>query len=1487
MRIALLLTLTALTLTAPVLAQDLTPNPSFEEGEGDQPAGWLREASTIGRIWADDEAHSGARSLKIEWTDEPGPTLSWTSEMIPVTAPGQQFVLSIWAKLEDVGGRNGAFIGFYHTDENGERIGQSGGITIGGAGDVVESYDWRKFICASATTPEVKGVRINVRLYGARGTAWFDDAKVDSFTPTPIDAPRPLRYGVRMSAGDCAIVSSGGGDAQAAAIHDALTAKGVDAPIVPSGDVDLDSETRDVIVLGNLATSKVVEQLYIGSYTYEDLYYPGGGGYVLRPLVDPLGSGGNILVVGASDDAGLQAGVEALLPLIAQADGVLEMPLVVQTGEGYRGTSMLPWGSSGGRREMSAAVRYLKEANEQGLADYREMMLTFARDVDKDLANRDNAQHLTWITRSRSWDLMEPYAGFTDEERLAIMQAVLKTMRSDQGYSYVTGRGGKATKENHATRGAQAFYYGWRYFNKYFGEQLGGEVTAWRYALQEFWRWPFSSARSYEDSLSQHALGGSMDNTLDIALQEPEWSREWLASGLAHRMGERCIAISNNMGQTVMLGDVNASDHSTSVWSKLAYALGDGRYTYMVEERMPRGTSTDEPLRGFNAGVEPELPADHLGLTVIPADELFFTTALRNHEGVELEDAFDKLSFRAGFDDNDEYLMIDGTAGGSHSYDDANSIGEFSANERRWLMEIDIFNGPTMAFHNAVTVAQGGLGSEIPPQAAEMVDRADGDGWAYSATRLPHYNGVGWTRHTLWMPGAYTVVLDEMTAEEPGDYSFVAGWRSVGAPTVEPGRFESAQDDTARAPVQVSGATLYETMTANSDKVARVMPDYDALLYRAEEPGDFIDAAIDVVTAGRYNVVIESLAYSGRGIVQVSVDGEPVGEPIDQYRGMQPAVIESDLGEHEFAAGDHVLRFETVGRNPQSDGSYFAITAVKLYRPGERAQMATTGSNRFELAWPAEVPATFSRDTETLGNYLPINPHRDQALNIVEQSMSRELAEGESACFVNAFCAWRDDDPDLQVRRLDEHSALVRHAGEVALVGASADGAEAQAGPVRASGKLFLVSPSRVVLHDAQASLDGAALADGAAPGDALAAPLQVAWEQAGAGGAAGDDRWAGIPAAQADTLAELGAQPLSVAAVAGPGGMQVATGMIDGAVARFDASGQPSGTMQAGGPVHALEPADLDADGAQELIVGSDDEYLYALGPDMSELWRHRVDFLRDEQPWSWWTLGSSKVRAIHATNIVGDARPELIVGAGNMRLQAYDASGELLWRYRTDHGIPTTITNADLYGDGRNLVLAGNGLTSSSGMTWVLDETGEMLHRYYNGSWCTSLPAIAVGDLDGDGANTVFTGSNRGHVRAYAPDQEYPTELWLRNLTRPIRSLTVVPRANDSVIAVGSDSGYLCAFDQAGEMAWGVGLSSAIPFTAMMAGGDGPLLAAGCRDGRVFFVTLDGQIASTADLGGVLEAMVVADVDGDGADEVVAATSGPDRVLVVKPGD
>lgn len=230
-----------------------------------------------------------------------------------------------------------------------------------------------------------------------------------------------------------------------------------------------------------------------------------------------------------------------------------------------------------------------------------------------------------------------------------------------------------------------------------------------------------------------------------------------------------------------------------------------------------------------------------------------------------------------------------------------------------------------MSFHNAVTVARAGLGEPDVPQAAELVTSARGDGYAYTATRLPHYNHTAWTRHLLWLPGRYTFAWDELTAEEAGEYSFVLGWRSLGQPSLRPGRFISAQDERKQAGLVFDGPALVKSVSANSGKVLYLLSGYNALFYRADQPGDFVEVVVKVPQAAEYEPVIRTLRFSGRATVQTSLDGRPLGPPLDLYMGGGPQVAEAAAGKVALTAGEHRLRFEVVGKNPASAAYTFAI----------------------------------------------------------------------------------------------------------------------------------------------------------------------------------------------------------------------------------------------------------------------------------------------------------------------------------------------------------------------------------------------------------------------------------------------------------------------------------------------------------------------------------------------------------------------------------
>jgi hypothetical protein len=1080
---------------------------------------------------------------------------------------------------------------------------------------------------------------------------------------------------------------------------------------------------------------------------------------------------------------------------------------------------------------------------------------------------------------------MESCGVFSDEERLAVANQLLKMMRSGEGTGHIASQQSLRSRENHGTRAARAFYFGWRHFNKYYRGELGRELDVWRNQLRNFWRSPLSSSRSYEDSLSQHALGGSLDNALDIAFMEPEWSREFFESGLAKRMGERCIAICNNMGRTVLLGDTAAGDYPTSVFAKLAYALRDGRYLHMIGMRGNLGTSSDEPFRGFYAGIPPRVPEDHVGLTVVGADDLYWRSALKRTEGVTVDQGFDKLTFRSGFAPDDEYLLLDGVAGGSHSYDDANTIGEYAANARRWLCEIDIFNGPTMSFHNAVTVARQGLGEPTVPEAARLVDSTEKDDLVYTATELPNYNGVNWTRHMLWKKGQFVYVVDELTANVEDDFSFVLGWRSLGTPTLAPGRFVSAQDGTASGGLVFSGAQLTADAGASSGKHYRCLAGYDALLYRSDTEGDYIETTLSVPADTSGSLVLTTLDFTDRGIMSVSLDGREIASDIDLLSTDGVKRTDHDLGPITLTKGTHTVRFSVTGRNPASAKSTIAIAGIAVREPG--IQRTASHPNRFAILFPPDVPAILQRDTETLGKYLPSSPYHDQALNVLEQSMNRHLKAGESACFQNLFFAWKGNEkPPFEFRRLDEHCALISDGTVVSLLGASAAPLDVELGAMRLNGRMLMVSPKRQHLRG------GGSLRPTAS--GRVADMLSQAWERSADGKTeAAESPWGQLPALRVLKSVALPARPLSLAALRSDTGAATAVGLADGTVHLIAPDGTRRQILATDGPVHALCAADLNANGRDELLVGSDDEHLIALADDGTEIWRTKIPFLRKEQPWLWWTLNSAKVRKIHAGDITGDGTPEILVGAGNMRLQCLDSAGNTLWRFRTDHGICTTITTADVFGEGRPRVLAGNGLTSSNGACWVLDENGSKLQTYYNGSWCTSLPAIAVADLDGDGTPTVFCGNNRGNVRAYPAARGRVKQLWIHNMTRPVRSLTPIPAGEHSVIVVGSDSGTLCAFDQAGRKAWGTPLSSAILDTVTISPQhDDPAargIAAACRDGRVFALAANGQLRAWHDDRAPCTALTVADITDAREPEIIVTTASPNRLLIlaVPPAD
>lgn len=103
------------------------------------------------------------------------------------------------------------------------------------------------------------------------------------------------------------------------------------------------------------------------------------------------------------------------------------------------------------------------------------------------------------------------------------------------------------------------------------------------------------------------------------------------------------------------------------------------------------------------------------------------------------------------------------------------------------------------------------------------------------------------------------------------------------------------------------------------------------LWWTGAKPGDKLDLALPVAKAGKYELAVRLTKARDYGIVQLSLDGNLLCEPIDLYDPNVVASPELKLGTHELTAGDHKLSVEITGANTQAVRSYmFGLDYVRL-----------------------------------------------------------------------------------------------------------------------------------------------------------------------------------------------------------------------------------------------------------------------------------------------------------------------------------------------------------------------------------------------------------------------------------------------------------------------------------------------------------------------------------------------------------------------------
>jgi putative membrane-bound dehydrogenase-like protein len=147
---------------------------------------------------------------------------------------------------------------------------------------------------------------------------------------------------------------------------------------------------------------------------------------------------------------------------------------------------------------------------------------------------------------------------------------------------------------------------------------------------------------------------------------------------------------------------------------------------------------------------------------------------------------------------------------------------------------------------------------------------------------------------------------------------------------------------TAHVPNAVEGESMKFVGKTGGNAVSQGMGGFradrwsgnDQLWWTGASPGARLELELPVATEGTYDLEIVLTMARDYGVVQVLIDGETVGEPIDCYN--EAEVITTGVvafGPKKLTAGTHKLGLQILGANPKADKGYMVgLDYVRLVK---------------------------------------------------------------------------------------------------------------------------------------------------------------------------------------------------------------------------------------------------------------------------------------------------------------------------------------------------------------------------------------------------------------------------------------------------------------------------------------------------------------------------------------------------------------------------
>ncbi len=282
---------------------------------------------------------------------------------------------------------------------------------------------------------------------------------------------------------------------------------------------------------------------------------------------------------------------------------------------------------------------------------------------------------------------------------------------------------------------------------------------------------------------------------------------------------------------------------------------------------------------------------------------------------------------------------------------------------------------------------------------------------------------------------------------------------------------------------------------------------------------------------------------------------------------------------------------------------------------------------------------------------------------------------------------------------------------------------------------------------------------------------------------------------------------------------------------------------------------ADLDGDGTHEIVAGSQDKGVYALGGTGGLLWRFSA------------TAG---VYSVGAADLDGDGRAEVAAGSDDNRLYLLGGDGRLLWSRAT--GSRVAWVSVSERGTYESLVMAG----SWDGNLYGFDIDGTPSFETSLGS---AVQGMGVGDVDGTPGSEILAATASGDVHVLSASGD---RLW----SQPGAAVAVREAVDEggAELLVGDGEGRVRALSLDGSERRLGRYGSTVPVLAGQSRLDSPAIVVGTGDeeGEIYGLDGDGATLWRFPVGSPVWSLLLADLDGDGTSEVLAGSDdGMVRVL------